>query len=422
MSKPGRVTMPNGAVERRNRIPILFIALVLAVVCGASAGYFAAGGNSAGAVLSLAVLALISLVAYILYRETIFPYYHRLEDANLELHLKQEELLDTKDDLFIKFLGVYDVNYAANSPRLFKNRMKDVADITARVMEADACFIFLYDKLKDELLLEATNKDQVEDVKKVRIPLGEGIEGWVGRRLEPVMLKDARGDSRFKESPELALSRYTSVYALPLYVYSNGALVGVMEVLYSKPRSFSDEEINFFTTLSGIISTTVQNEQMQVELRKMNLELEQWVAEKTEELRASEERYRTLVENASESIFVLAVNGDIVFANEQAARLTGYAKYDLLHKNLFELFNDPVQARGVLSDVGQGRQAIRHGELRRIDGAHVPVDLSAVGLTLMGKYFVQSVVKDMSSRARLEKLLKEKEKEIAALKSQQGLS
>jgi hypothetical protein len=40
----------------------------------------------------------------------------------------------------------------------------------------------------------------------------------------------------------------------------------------------------------------------------------------------------------------------------------------------------------------------------------------------MGKYFVQSVVTDMSSRARLEKLLKEKEKEIAALKSQQGLS
>ena len=116
------------------------------------------------------------------------------------------------------------------------------------------------------------------------------------------------------------------------------------------------------------------------------------------------------------------MNGDIVFANEQAARLTGHAKYDLLHKNLFEFFDDPVQARGVLSDIGQGRQALVHGQLRRIDGILVPVDLSAVGLTLMGKYFVQSVVRDRSSQARLEKLLKEKEKEIAALKSQKGLS
>ena len=48
---------------------------------------------------------------------------------------------------------------------------------TARVMEADACLLFLYDKPKDELYLEATNKDRVEEIKQVRIPLGEGIEG-----------------------------------------------------------------------------------------------------------------------------------------------------------------------------------------------------------------------------------------------------
>jgi PAS domain S-box-containing protein len=414
--------MPNTTFEGRKRILMLPITLVLAaaVLCGTAAGYFIARGNSAVVFLCLAVLTVISFISYVLYRKMVFPYYRRLEDANLELHLKQEELLDTKDDLFIKFLGIYDVNYAANSPRLFKNRMKDVADITARVMEADACFIFLHDKKKDELILEATNKDQVDDVKKVRIPLGEGFEGWVGRRLEPIMLKDARSDSRFRDNPELALSRYTSVYCLPLYVYSNGALVGVMEVLYTKPRSFTDEEINFFTTLSGIISTTIQNEQMQVELRKMNLELEQWVAEKTEELRASEERYRTLVENACESIFVLAENGDILFANERAARLTGHAKYDLLHKNLFELFVDPAGPKGILSEVSLGRRSLRHGELRRTDGTSVPVDVSAVGLTLMGKHFIQSVVTDMSSRAHLEKLLEEKEKEIEALKSQQG--
>jgi len=387
---------------------------------GAAAAHYIMRGSRVGEILSLAVLAAIPFASYLLYKKMIFPYYRNLEDANLELHLRQEELLDVKDDLFIKFLGVYDVNYAANSPRLFRNRMKDVADITARVMEADSCHIFLYDKKKDELVLEATNKEQGEEARNIRIPLGEGIEGWVGRRLEPVMLKDLKNDQRFKDFPGLALSRATAIYCLPLFVYSNGALVGVMEVLYGKARTFTDEEINFFTTLSGIISTTVQNEQMQVELRKMNLELEQWVTEKTEELRASEERYRTLVENACESIFVLAENGDIIFANEQAARLTGCSKYDLIHKNLFELFVEPEQPRGILNEVAQGRQSLRHGDLRRVDGTVVPVDVSAVGLLLMGKHFVQSVVRDMSSRARLERLLEEKEGEIKALKSQRS--
>lgn len=412
--------MPQGDFEYRKGVLIFFIALLLvaAVSLGASAGYFLSSGERSGVALSLALVPLVSLASFLLYQKMIFPSYRRLEDANLELRLKQEELLDIRDDLFIKFLGVYDVNYEANSPRLFPDRLKDVADTTARAMEAEACFIYLYDKRKDELALAATNGVQEAAVGNVRIPLGEGIEGWVGRRLEPVTLKDLHADTRFREITGLDLAGYQSLYCLPLYVYSNGALVGIMEVFYSKPKTFTDEDINFFTTLSGILSTTIQNEQMQVELRKMNSELEQWVSEKTEELRASEERYRTLVENACESIFVLAENGDVVFANEQAARLTGHAKYDLLHKNLLDLFVDPTRPREILEEVSEGKRSVRYGELKKADGTVVPVEVSAVMLSLMGKRFVQSVVRDISSHTQLEQLLVEKDRELSILKAQ----
>jgi len=414
--------MPQVGFEHKKGVLVFILSLIMlaAVLIGAAAGYSFALEDRYAALLISALVPLIPLASFILYRKIIFPYYRRLEDANLELHLKQEELLDVKDDLFIKFLGVYDLNYAANSPRMFSDRLKDVADTTARVMEADACFIYFYDNIKDELLLAATNGVQETAVGNVRIPLGEGIEGWVGRRLEPVTLRDFRTDARFREITGLALSGYQSLYCLPLYVYSNGALVGIMEVFYAKAKTFTDEEINFFTTLSGILSTTIQNEQMQVELRKMNSELEQWVAEKTEELRASEERYRTLVENASESIFVLAENGDIVFANEQAVRLTGATKYDLLHKNLFEFFVEPARPREILVEVREGRPSVRSGELRRIDGTMVSVEVNAVTLSLMGKRFVQSVVRDTTSQTHLEQLLVEKAQELSLLKARSG--
>src|SRR5512147_3236376 len=178
--------MMNNRFEHRRGVLIGAVAFVLAatVLAGAVASWAVIEDAGAGVVLAVLVIAAVPLAAYALYRKLILPYYRRLEDTNLELHLKQEELLDIKDDLFIKFLGIYDVNHAANSPRLFMNRMKDVADVTSRVMEADACLVFLYDKKKDELVLEATNKDRVEEIKSVRIPLGEGIEGWVGRRLD----------------------------------------------------------------------------------------------------------------------------------------------------------------------------------------------------------------------------------------------
>ena len=411
--------MPQNSFEQRKGVLIFFISLVLgaAVAVGAFAGHLAAHGEGRGFFQTFVLVPLVALGAYLLYRKMIFPSYRRLEDANLELHLKQEELLDIKDDLFIKFLGVYDVNFAANSPRLFADRLTDVADITARVMGADACLVFLYDRKKDDLILSATNGVQEAAIGNARVPLGEGIEGWVARHLEPLMLKDLRADARYRAIPGLSLEGYQSVYCLPLYVYSNGALVGAMEVLFRKAKEFTDEEINFFTTLTGILSTTIQNEQMQAELRKMNLELEQWVTEKTEELRASEERYRTLVENACESIFLLTGNGDIVFANDQASRLAGQSKYDLLHKNFFELFVDPVEPREILTDVVQGRQSLRQGDLRLAGRGVVPVSVSAVGLSLMGKQFIQAVVRDVSTQLRLEQLLAEKERELGALRA-----
>jgi PAS domain S-box-containing protein len=196
--------------------------------------------------------------------------------------------------------------------------------------------------------------------------------------------------------------------------------MGVIELLYAKGKSFSDEEINFFTTLAGILSNTMQSEMFQAELRKMNTELEQWIAEKTEELRASEERYRTLVENANEAIFVLSEAGDIVFANEHAVRLSGFGKFDLVHKNLQDLMTDPALVRGMLAETVQGGQAIKNAELGRADNTIVAVEASCVGLVLIGKRFIQCVLRDMSAYTRLEQKLAEREREVAELRAKHG--
>jgi PAS domain S-box-containing protein len=146
------------------------------------------------------------------------------------------------------------------------------------------------------------------------------------------------------------------------------------------------------------------------------MELEQWVTEKTEELRASEERYRTLVENANEAILVLSEAGDIVFANEHSVRLTGQAKFDLLHKNLMDILVDRDLGKNMLTETVQGGQSLKNAELLRLEGTPVAVEVSCVGLTLIGKKFIQAVIRDMSAYARLEQKLADKEREITELK------
>jgi len=207
--------------SRKGLVAILLaLVLVAAMTAGTVGGYFISNHDARGLAMTVLFFLVIPIAAYVLFRIMIAPYYRRIEDTNLEMHIKQEELLDMKDDLFIKFLGIHDANYAANSPRLFPDRLKDVADITARVMSADVCLIYRYEKKKDELVLAATNGYRQEAVGMVRIPQGQGIEGWVARRVEPVMLKEFTKDKRFSDAPGLALSSYSSLYCLPLYVLS----------------------------------------------------------------------------------------------------------------------------------------------------------------------------------------------------------
>src|SRR6185369_7062167 len=93
LSGLGGMMMPQNGFEQKKGMLIFLIALVLgaAISAGAFAGYLAAHGEGRGFSQSLVLVPLVALGAYLLYRKMIFPSYRRLEDANLELHLKQEE-------------------------------------------------------------------------------------------------------------------------------------------------------------------------------------------------------------------------------------------------------------------------------------------------------------------------------------------
>ena len=71
-------------------------------------------------------------------------------------------------------------------------------------------------------------------------------------------------------------------------------------------------------------------------LKKKNKELEQSESERNQaevELRESEERYRTLVENASDIVFKTDDSGHCTFVNPVTLRITGYREEELIGKH-----------------------------------------------------------------------------------------
>ncbi len=120
-----------------------------------------------------------------------------------------------------------------------------------------------------------------------------------------------------------------------------------------------------------------------------------------DKVRDSEARYRTLVEQAADGIFVTDAEGNYLDANTAGCELLGYSRDELLAMNVRDVIatepgvHDPPQ----LEDLRAGIVVIRERHVRRKDGSVLPVEVSAKGLP-DGR--MQGIVRDISERKKAE--------------------
>ncbi|HVD33107.1 MAG TPA: PAS domain S-box protein [Gemmatimonadales bacterium] len=146
------------------------------------------------------------------------------------------------------------------------------------------------------------------------------------------------------------------------------------------------------------------------------LERERAHAEKVQAesaLAASERRFRSLVQNSSDLVTVLAPDGTITYASDSAERIVGYSPADLVGTSLLQ-YVDPShveQVRGLLHTNGKSSVAGPiEFSLRRPSGS--AVWLEAVGSNLLSDATIRGIVlnaRDVSERKRADLALRESE-------------
>jgi PAS domain S-box-containing protein len=189
------------------------------------------------------------------------------------------------------------------------------------IMNADAALIFLLNREAGELVLQTYGGVSDSFVSNVGpIKLGEGLNGMVAETGEPAIITDASTDDRLTK---LAVKEegIRSQAIVPLK--SKGKVLGTICVAVHKQRQFNQDEVELLAALGNQIGVAVENAGLYEEERKVS-----------EQLRVSEERYRTLFQNAHDAIWVHDMDGNIVSANVAAARLTGYEVEELCRMNV----------------------------------------------------------------------------------------
>lgn len=131
-------------------------------------------------------------------------------------------------------------------------------------------------------------------------------------------------------------------------------------------------------------------------------------------LRDSEEKYRTLMNDAGDVILVSDLAGNIVDANKRAEELLGYSKAEILRTNYaaflygdkLEYFFECCQSGNITPEMA------RDQTLKCKDKIEIPVGVTLSIIEYSGKRFVLSIIRDITGPKRIEEVLNRTQEEL----------
>jgi two-component system, sensor histidine kinase PdtaS len=193
---------------------------------------------------------------------------------------------------------------AVNSTLDLEEVLALIARRVADALEADACFVYLYDEHTDELVLRATHGTRVEDMtRRPRMRPGEGITGTAAAERAPVMLPaQAHLDPRFKAFANLPEDEYESILAVP--ILAREKLEGALNVRTREPRKFPQGEIELLLAIAAQVGQSIEHARLYEAAQRRVRELEALarISEAVSESLYLEESLEAIVETTMDAV------------------------------------------------------------------------------------------------------------------------
>ncbi len=126
------------------------------------------------------------------------------------------------------------------------------------------------------------------------------------------------------------------------------------------------------------------------------------------ELKESEQKFRGLVENAADALFVHDMKGNIRDVNQQSVESLGYSREELLRMNVMEIEQDfeLESARKEWMEIKPGEPFNLYGHQKRKDGTVFPVEIHFAAVEINQEKLVMGLVRDITAIKKAEEDLK----------------
>ncbi len=184
-----------------------------------------------------------------------------------------------------------------------------------------------------------------------------------------------------------------NVLCAPLII--SGEVLAML-ALANKPEGFNDSDLRMASAFSELAAVALLNSRT------------------LESLETSEERFRSVVQTASDAIISVTEKEDIVFWNRAAEAIFGYTAAEAIGKNAAMLLPEPLRARYMKQREQNMLQPFDVKPLEMLglkkDGTEFHMEVSRSAWRSRDGVFLTAIVRDITRRVELEQLMRLQEK------------
>jgi len=190
------------------------------------------------------------------------------------------------------------ISKAITSDLYLEDVLKLIVTLTANVMKAKICALWLLDERSKELKIRATQALSEEYLKERSIKLGEGIVGMVAQKKQAVVILEVLKEHSYKEKRLAKKEKLVSMLSVPMMVKGN--VIGVINCYTTTPHKFTKSDIDLLSTVANQSAVAIENTELLVKTKVIQDELD--ARKKIEKAKGIMMREQNLDENEADQL------------------------------------------------------------------------------------------------------------------------
>jgi two-component system cell cycle sensor histidine kinase/response regulator CckA len=213
-----------------------------------------------------------------------------------------------------------------------------------------------------------------------------GSCGTAAFRGSPVFVSDIASDPLWTDYKHLALAhKLRACWSTPI-LDEQKKVLGTFAIYHHQTGLPKDGDVRLIELVTHTAATAITKDRVE------------------KKLRGSEERFRTLVQQASDAIFVHDADGRLLDVNESACKNLGYPRHELLRMSVMDIEQDvrTEEAVKIWRGFKPGQSQPVRGRHRRKDGTTFPVEVSLNCYEIQGQVVFAGLARNTSDRKEYE--------------------